>query len=553
MTAQTDPRESLWVRILLVLLAAGALVPIWVAPVPPLQDLPNHLLKVDIFQRWMRGEKWVREIYSLNLRLLANYTLYAAILVLSPLFSLLTAARLFLSMIVVGLPLSAYAFLRRVNPENTLFALAVPAINFNLFLMQGNLNFCLALALYLAALAIFEAESGPAWLHGWGFAATSTALYFTHGFVFLVLAGTVAFLVAVNFRSERLLRACGLLPGLLCLATTFAATLRSGSEATGAFRPYFTVARLHSMRAALIWLLNPHGWGYDTYFALAWLGVVGACGLAALVGAVGRLRDRKDLREVLQENPWLIFAILLIVAYFCAPVQLRDWYHVRARLSPLAVLVLLGALRAPRKQALRASLVVVLVLAALAIEVRNTQEFLKRGRQVQEYLSGTDTVEEGAAMVPVENPEEGPKYRDVLHAWAYYAIARGGWSPYLHAQPSYNPVIYKVTPWGPGEGSPLGAEDTLRRMFACYDYVLLWNPKETDATALRPFFVLVRATPHLGIWRNRTGVRRSTPASNPACALEADTTGDSSHRPMPISACMPPSPFVESVEPIPHP
>ena len=40
MTAQTDPRESLWVRILLVLLAAGALVPIWVAPVPPLQDLP---------------------------------------------------------------------------------------------------------------------------------------------------------------------------------------------------------------------------------------------------------------------------------------------------------------------------------------------------------------------------------------------------------------------------------------------------------------------------------------------------------------------------------
>ncbi|PYQ09769.1 MAG: hypothetical protein DMH00_12425, partial [Acidobacteria bacterium] len=142
MTAQTDPRESLWVRILLVLLAAGALVPIWVAPVPPLQDLPNHLLKVDIFQRWMRGEKWVREIYSLNLRLLANYTLYAAILVLSPLFSLLTAARLFLSMIVVGLPLSAYAFLRRVNPENTLFALAVPAINFNLFLMQGNLNFC---------------------------------------------------------------------------------------------------------------------------------------------------------------------------------------------------------------------------------------------------------------------------------------------------------------------------------------------------------------------------------------------------------------------------
>lgn len=53
--------------------------------------------------------------------------------------------------------------------------------------------------------------------------------------------------------------------------------------------------------------------------------------------------------------------------------------------------------------------------------------------------------EEGAAMVPVENFEEGPKYRDNLHSWACYVIERGGWSPYLDVQPAYNPLVCKVS------------------------------------------------------------------------------------------------------------
>lgn len=139
--------EDRWIRILLLLLTAGALVPIWAAPVPPLQDLPNHLLKVDIFERFARGEDGARQVYSLNLRPLANYTCYVVLLLLAPFASLITGARILLSIIVMALPWAAYGFLRRVHPEGTLFALAVPAMNFSLFLMMGNLNFCLGLAL----------------------------------------------------------------------------------------------------------------------------------------------------------------------------------------------------------------------------------------------------------------------------------------------------------------------------------------------------------------------------------------------------------------------
>jgi hypothetical protein len=528
MSAKIDSREEAWVQILLVLLCAGALVPIWIAPFPPLQDLSSHLLKVDILRRWIQGETFVRQIYSLNLKLHANYTLYGVVLALSPFFSLLNAARIFLSLIVAGLPLSAYAFLRRVNPESTLFALAVPALNFNLHLMMGSLNYCLALSLYLAALTIFLARGHPRWRPDLLFTFLATVLYFTHGFVFLALVGTVAILLTIDFRGSGLRRGAGLLPGLFCFATTLADTLKSGDHAAGALRPYFRGVGLHSLKSAVVWLIDPHGWGYDTYFTLAWLAALGSCYLSEIIAAGVSVRKTPNLKEALRRNAWLIVATLLLAGFVLSPVQLRDWNHVRPRFIPLAVLTLLGALRLPARKSLRLALLAILVLAAIAVEARNTREFKTGGARVQEYLAGMQDVEDRAAVVPVENPEAGPRYGINLHSWAYYSISRESWSPYLQAQPSYSPVIYKVVPWGPTEGQPLGPEMTIRRMAACYDYVLLWNSKEGDAAALRPYFVVVRATAHLHLWRNRLGVRRNTPESNPACASEPGSTAPSS-------------------------
>jgi hypothetical protein len=55
-------------------------------------------------------------------------------------------------------------------------------------------------------------------------------------------------------------------------------------------------------------------------------------------------------------------------------------------------------------------------------------------------------------------------------------------------------------------------------MADCYDYLLLWNPRPEDETALQPSFELVRGTPHLRVFRSRAGVRRKIPATDPACA-----------------------------------
>jgi hypothetical protein len=274
------------------------------------------------------------------------------------------------------------------------------------------------------------------------------------------------------------------------------------------------------LRSAFVWLLNPHGFGYDTCFALAWVAVLGFCYAVALGAAIRQLGHGRNLQESIHQNGWLIIGSLLIVAFFITPVQVGAWTHARPRFVPLALLCLLGALRLPVKQALRILVILILVSTAAAFELRNTREFVRQGSLVQEYVSAMDAVEEGSAVLPVVNPEAGLKYAPNLHSWAYYTIARGGWSPYMHAEVTHNPIIYRVIPWGPGEEARLGGENSLRRIAACYDYVLQWNSKEGDAALLRPQFAIVRATAHLHIWRNRIGVRKSIPASNPACASE---------------------------------
>src|SRR5262249_45637043 len=127
------------------------------------------------------------------------------------------------------------------------------------------------------------------------FALAATALYFTHGFVFAALSGTVGCLVLLDFSRQRLYTMLGLLPGLLCLATILAASLKPEAPHSASVQPFFAPIGLHTLRTAFVWLLNPHGWGFDTYFALAWVGALGFCTATAWGGALRKIGSKNRL------------------------------------------------------------------------------------------------------------------------------------------------------------------------------------------------------------------------------------------------------------------
>src|SRR5262249_10936004 len=147
------------------------------------------------------------------------------------------------------------------------------------------------------------------------------------------LVGSVACLLAIDYDAARLLRLTGLLPGLLCLSTTLKESLGEAEATAGSFAPPPAASWIRPLKTSFIWLFDPHGLGFDSYFVLGWLGALGFCFLLTLRQAYLELRRGVAPAQVLRENRWLILALLLLPGMFLAPPQLKDWYHVRSRFA----------------------------------------------------------------------------------------------------------------------------------------------------------------------------------------------------------------------------
>jgi hypothetical protein len=517
--AVTEVRPA-WVAWALLALAAITLVPVWIPPVLPLQDLPNHLLKVDILIRFLSGDAEASRIYALNLKPFSNYACYVLMGAVAPIFGLMTAAKIFVSGYVLGLPLAMYAWLRQANPRSVLLALAVPALTFNLYLSKGNLNFCAGLALYAVALAVFASSQERTRLALFG--SIATVLYFTHGFVFLALVGAVGIVVVMTPERVRAVRALGLAPGLIAFAAlTFAdARTPAGSRA---MRPVFEAPGAYLAADGFRWLFTPYGWGHDSYAAIAWLAAIAVCGICTAHSLTTDLRNGMGVRALLRTHVWLIVAAALALAYAFAPVQLTDWGHLRARLIPLVTLTALVGLRIPSDRRWQYAIGAVFVIAGILIPFRHAGEYVRGSQRVEQYLQAMSAFEAGSSLLPIDQDEREGDVRLNLHSWAYFHIDRGGWSPYLHAYPSYHPIVFRSKPWAPSEdlrGEPV-SDALVRHAAECYDFVLLWAPVDAAAGPFEPFFERVFQSADVQLWRNRAGVAKRPPGSMPGCVDEA--------------------------------
>ncbi|MBI3784920.1 MAG: hypothetical protein HY270_16125 [Deltaproteobacteria bacterium] len=495
----------------LALLTAATLVPVWNVGVLPLQDLPNHLLKVDLLRRYLAGDVSTRSLYALNLTPFSNWTCYVILGALAQLCPLQTAAKVFVSLYLMALPATAYVWLRRIHPSNAALALATPILGHNLFLSKGNLNFCLALALYLACLACFETRGRRT---GAAFSILATILYFTHGVVFLALAGVIVLRLLLPFDLRLAPRAFGLVPGLLCMGATI---LIPGGEALSL---QWRAPELYLVGDATLWLFASKE---ALLPALLWSVVMAGCIALSIFGWIAS----GSRRWIVRRGLWLLVALLLGLAYLLAPADLADWSHLQERFIPLAILTALGGARLPRSASLRIAAVAMLAFAT-AWSLRITMNNYRDGEaDLVAYAAALDRLEPDAAILPLYFGDATQQTRPTLHAWAYHIQRRGGWAPYLqHAQHLRTarllyPIVYRTAPWTPRETNAEVNSPLAQRAAGCYDYVVMWGAKAPDMEPMRPYFDLVVDQGPTQVWRNRSGIRRATPKSSSACRADS--------------------------------
>jgi len=385
--------------------------PSWVVPVPPLQDLPNHLASAFV----QSHSALYPELVS-NGFFKTNATLYLFLHLATAVVSPRVAAKIFVTLVCA---VGAFAYPRAVralggNVHSASFLLW-PFVH-DWFVAMGMLDW--ALAVPLALLVLAELGTRPV-LAG----ALAVLVWYTHAFG-VVMVGLLVGIEVLETRAWRL---------LVPLAPAFALTLWSvalqlGSETTagGPALVFQTpLAILYGAWAEWLWSLSK------------WTIASLACALVLAYFGARRFREARPFFSP------LAFGVLVLM---CAlvPYQWHHWYFVSSRVLPFAWMAC--ALRVPElprwgKAALGA--------CALSFSAGLGVEYVQNASVWTAFRRGEVAVPERARLLPMIFDRKGPHGDNtwpMAHAWGLYVIDRETSAPLVFAHSRSFAVRYASEP-----------------------------------------------------------------------------------------------------------
>jgi hypothetical protein len=420
--AETTPGHSVSAHtvfrlISLLILAAMLLAPIWIAAFPPLLDYPNHLARAFILAHLNDSHFSFRQFYRADWGAYPYLGMDASLAVLSRLFPIETAGRVYLSLCVLALPCAAWYFLRQVQPDAEAASLWSFLIAYNVFFLEGFLNFDLSIAVGFLALGLWLRWLAKPGTGRWILTlATFTALYFTH-----LLGFGIAGLIVMAY--------------LAFSRPPIREWLWSGALALPGMAFYLHSSRVGLSANKIVF----HGWddkldslGMILHGYWSWLDWISLAALAAWFLAASWRNP-----EFRWDRKWIAIAAFLFALFWVIPWMWGEGSDLDIRVLPFLFVAILAMARLGRRGKTLAS-IPLLLFAARTVSV--TQHF----KEAQPVLAGLarsfDAVPRGALVLPIVEGDEDPIERPFTHFWAYGVIRRGWFSPYLMDAPGETPM-----------------------------------------------------------------------------------------------------------------
>lgn len=442
--AAVPPASRSWIDALaglsdlrLTLLAAAVLFslsawPLLLVPLPPLQDLPNHLATAHIVAHpELFPEFTFNGLFKSNALLTLWFVAFGK-------YGLFGAARAFVVLLLAVTALALPAFVlrfagRRALPVAMLFGW--PLVH-SFSVSMGFLNFAFAFALALLLLvAVDRQRARPGLARGAGVALLAGAVWYAHPFPLAVVGALVALFAATRPTwRQRIGAAVGLLAPLA----------PAGLLAVLAAQHHL-VKSAHSTAASAAFLyLNPwenleHLW-LDASGALTTWG--GVTVVPALLLPVFAWRER-DI-----ERPFFSRAALVCLgfAYLALPTMLSNWNYLNCRLVPFIWAGLL--LRLPDR--LPRPVTAALAASALAFSAALGVDYVRLDRDRAAFTAGIDAVPEHATLLSLvfNRSKTSTFIASLTHAWGYYTVAKDASGPLVFGVERTYPITYKEFPPG---------------------------------------------------------------------------------------------------------
>jgi hypothetical protein len=400
------------------ILAAMLLAPIWLVAFPPLLDYPNHLARAFVLAHLNDSHFTFRQFYRSDWGAYPYLGMDASLAVLSRIFPIETAGRLYLSLCVLALPAAAWFFVRQAQPDVEAASLWSLLIAYNVFFLEGFLNFDLSLAVGFLALGLWLRWLAKSTTRRWVAALVAfTALYFTHLLGFGIAGLIVGASLALSRRPVRY-------------------WLWSGALALPGVAFYLHSSRVGLSADKIIF----HGWadkldslGMFLHGYWPWLDWLS---LAAL--AVWFLAAWWRNPEFRWDRKWLAIAVFFFALFWMIPWMWgQEASDLDIRVLPFLFVAILCTARVGRRAKTLAAIPLLLFGA-------RTVSVARHFREAQPALAGLarsfDAVPRGALVLPIVEGDGDPIERPFTHFWSYGVIRRGWFSPYLMDAPGETPM-----------------------------------------------------------------------------------------------------------------
>ena len=403
---------------MILILAAMVLAPIWIAGFPPLLDYPNHLARAFVLAHLHDPVFSFGRFYRSDWGFYPYLGMDAALAVLGRLLPIETAGRVYLSLCVLAVPAAAWFFLREAQPGEDAKALWALVAAFNVFFLEGFLNFDLSIAVGFLALGLWllwlKSPSPARWTVA---LVAFTALYFTHllGFGIMGLILAVYLLAARRPLQDWLWSGALALPG----AVFYLHSSRVGLSA-GKIVFHGLGDKLDSLGTIL------HGYSPS----LDWIS------LAAL--AVWFLAAWWRNPEFHWDSKWIGVVAFLFAMFWAIPWAWGEGSDLDIRVLPFLYVTLLATVRIGARRAAWLAAIPLVLFAARTVSV--TRHFVAVQPELAGLARSFDAVPRNSLVLPVVEGDQDPIERPFTHFWAYGVIRRGWFSPYLMDAPGETPM-----------------------------------------------------------------------------------------------------------------
>lgn len=420
--------KSEWI-IYLILSACFSLILlylIWYPPYFPSQDGPSHLYNAWVMKELGNPEyPLINASYTIRIGLIPNWSGYAVMFLLMHFLPPLAAEKIWISLIVLGVPWGLTILSRTVSskakdPSIPWWSLLGFFLALNHPLYKGLQNHGMGLVLFILILAYFWKNDIRNWTVGRMMILNILLLatYFCHIVSFVISLIAIVFLQISNRESgkKNLIFLAALVPmGLLLLYYGYSTQAGYGLKFPGWEFLWRDISYLG--QGKMLAGFNFHGGWYIVLMAMLGVGV-----LSTVSSFVLGYRIRKQWDKSIR---LLVLALLLFLIYLISPDEIGSGKYLNMRLALYPLFPLIAGLKTPRKILWRSLLVGFILILTLAHFEEYREVKIKLNRHYQRIVTLAKQVPNHSFVATSRNfLKLDQELRPLLHAVSYGIIGK---------------------------------------------------------------------------------------------------------------------------------